>query len=216
MAALTEEITQSTADGEMTYLEVRRGLKQVEEKTRVVTDTTAARVLHCRSEVHELERSLVQERVAIEVPVPMRIEYSSLKELIYCKPIPISDAEKAEDTQNEFDDSKDIKDSKLKLKLKLKKRKALPAGEVEEYLEFVEEGRMDGMDWDFGSFYPSLSQIEVFNAAVDERNAAIDEDREEEELERVEAEKVLLCRLLCRKYFLKFIYYLPFYLTNEE
>ena len=182
MAEITQEITQLTTDGEVAYLVVCRNLKKVEEKTRVDTDATAAKVLHCQSAVHELERNLVKERVSIEIPVPMRIEYPSLEEVIYCKSLPLSDVEN------------DPKDAKLR------KRKPLPSSEVEEYLEFIEEGRLDGIEWDFGSFYPSSAQVDFLNSAVDMRNAALDEDREMEELERREAEEVrieggLICEM---------------------
>ena len=63
-----------------------------------------------------------------------------------------------------------------------KKPKALPKDEEKQYLKMIAEGKCDGMEWNFGVFFPSSGQQKKFKKAIDARNIVVMELREKERL----------------------------------
>lgn len=73
------------------------------------------------------------------------------------------------------------------LDAKGKKKKQIPAKDLQMFLENVERGGQDGVDWDFGDFWPSKSQAEKLSKAIDLRTKAINDARNQEENARQRA-----------------------------
>ena len=170
IAEITDDIQLDIISTEKIYKEKHQKLQNSIEKSNLAHTDLVKKVENYRRIIQDLEKNFKKEGVSIPTEVPEKILYLPLESVKYCMKIP-SLASAGYD-------------------LKKKKKKPFPAIELKSILEFVNEGKYDGVDWDFSTYYPSTSQLSLLNNAVKARKGVLDAERAMEMKERNEADEV--------------------------
>ena len=170
IAEITNDIEKSYKITEDAHKDRHDKLQSETQLSKEILAEMIRKVERNKQNIIELENNLKKEGVSKSIELPEKFLYPPLEAVPYCLKIP-SMALAGYDA-------------------KKKKKKPIPVPDLREILDLILEGKYDQVEWDFGVYYPSSSQLNMLNKATKARKEALNIVREAELRERNEADDV--------------------------